>query len=193
MSAKEHDQHSDGHHQPTAQSAALSSPRRDLLEQNEEGDHGDPQKVHDATEEEQAHERPAAADAEGAVLKSHVKRSARAVPPVCGDELDRRPTVAQARPLVRRPLIYAIFCAPRPTRPKKRDTPPGSPLTVSTGFKIIWPAAATGRAALVATDCANTLVLLVFCNSTIAGTSATLILSISSPCACNGPRSVRIV
>ena len=57
----------------------------------------DPRDAHDADGEEDEHQRPAAADAPGAVLDSHPERADRAVPPVVRDPAERRPAVPAGR------------------------------------------------------------------------------------------------
>jgi hypothetical protein len=67
------------------------------------------------------------------------------------------------------------------------------PFTVSAGFISISPAAWTGATAFLASDCAKTPVLLVWRSCTMAGSSATRILSISRPGALKLPTLLRIV
>src|SRR6516162_4076093 len=67
-----------------------------LFEQNETGETGNPKEVHDAAEEQEAHQEPAASQAIGAVLEPHAKGAAWARPPLLGEEGERRAAVPQA-------------------------------------------------------------------------------------------------
>src|SRR6266480_222218 len=66
-----------------------------LFQKDEAGEAGDPEQVHDAAEEQKAHQEPAAAEAVSAVLEPHAEGSEAAGPPLLSEEAQRRAAVAQ--------------------------------------------------------------------------------------------------
>ena len=76
-----------------------------LLDRDQPGDDGHPGDAHDAQREERRHQRPAAADAPGAVPRAHPQRARPAVAPRAEQEAERAAALAEADVLERRQLV----------------------------------------------------------------------------------------
>jgi len=72
-----------------------------FLEQDEDGDHGDPEDIHDSGDEEEGHEEPAAAGAVGTVPKAHDDGACAAFAPLGEDEGEGCAAVVEAGALPR--------------------------------------------------------------------------------------------
>ena len=81
--------------------------REEFFQSDEQGERRDPEDVHDAGDEEQTHEGPAAAGAEEAVFHPHPESSARAFPPSRHDEFEGGAAVREAGVLERGELKNA--------------------------------------------------------------------------------------
>src|SRR5262245_39064824 len=84
-------------------------PRRQLLEQNEQRQQRDPEHVHDAEDEQERHQNPAASYAVGSVPKPEVQTTAHvaAKPTVLHQKPERRLALGKTGVLDWRPLIEA--------------------------------------------------------------------------------------
>ena len=91
---------------PAARAIQIAA-RRDLLDQHEERERGDPEQVHHAADEEQRHQDPAAAEAVEAVQEPHPERAARAGTEACREETRGRAAVIEAGVLPGRELVEA--------------------------------------------------------------------------------------
>src|SRR5437870_84919 len=77
----------------------------DFFDEYEDRHRRHPYEVHHAHDEEDAHQRPAAAQAVRAVLDPHAHGPARSIPPVGHEESERASAVRQTRALERSELI----------------------------------------------------------------------------------------
>src|SRR5262245_51654302 len=91
--------------QPTGHVADPVPPGHELLDEHVEREAADPEKVHHPAHEQEAHEDPAAPEAESPVDEPHPESAAGPGAPVGGDEGEGRPAVPEAGPLDRRELI----------------------------------------------------------------------------------------
>src|SRR5687767_1899490 len=98
-------ENSDSDHDQTSGTRDERSGAPELLGQNEHCQGSHPRDVHHAHDEQHGHQRPAAAEAIGAVPNSHLKSSSRAIPPVAQEKSKRTLTLPQARAFCRRQLI----------------------------------------------------------------------------------------
>src|ERR1700730_12281579 len=78
-----------------------------FCQQNEAGKAGNPEQIHDATEEQQAHQEPAAPQAIGAVLEPHAEGAEPAMAPTLDKKAQWRAAMPQAHPFDRGELPYA--------------------------------------------------------------------------------------
>lgn len=67
-----------------------------FFQADEHCDRGDPDDIHDAGDEEQAHQGPATAGAEEAVIEPHPESSAGAFAPTGHDKIERRAALSEA-------------------------------------------------------------------------------------------------
>ena len=101
----EHQEHAE-HEQDCRGSVGRNTARGDqLLERDEPGDECHPGEAHDAESEERRHQRPAAADAPGAVSEPHLQSPDRPVAPGAEQEPERAPALPEADVLERRQLV----------------------------------------------------------------------------------------
>jgi hypothetical protein len=83
--------------------------RYDFLQQHEDCERGNPEKIHDTTDEQERHQGPATANTIEAVTQAERQSAApiAAEAPVAQDKCERRLAMGQAHFLERRPLIKA--------------------------------------------------------------------------------------
>ena len=96
--------HAPGGEDDPGEPAHEPATRQDLFEQHEDREYRDPREIHDSQHEEEGHQEPAATEAIQAVVQTHHEGTPSPVVPMGGEEDQRRPTMAQAGVLERRPL-----------------------------------------------------------------------------------------
>jgi hypothetical protein len=72
-----------------------------LLQQDKTGETGDPEQLHDAANEQEAHQEPATSQAIGAVLEAHAEGPEPAGPPLLGKKAQGRAAMPRANALDR--------------------------------------------------------------------------------------------
>src|SRR5438128_8344815 len=93
--ASEH-HHTPGSDTDTRDPAKPVAHRDRLFQQDEASQAGNPKQVHDAAEEQKAHQEPAASQTIGAMLEPHVEGTEWAEPPLLGKKAQGRAAMSQA-------------------------------------------------------------------------------------------------
>jgi hypothetical protein len=82
--------------EPTGKTGQKRTARQHLLHRYNQGDNCHQRKIHDTYGQLHQHERPAAADAEGAMMESETKSAAPAIASVVGHQQQRIAAMSQA-------------------------------------------------------------------------------------------------
>ena len=116
-----HRSDSSGHQEHAGDPCGVQAKGHQFFECDECGQRGNDRQVHHAPGKQQQHQRPAAADAVGAVLDAHDERTRPSTTPSAHQESQRGLARSQARVLDRRQLIHARKKQQRRTNPRTGD------------------------------------------------------------------------